>query len=192
MRIAIDPIARPADEACVAGFETRHGVCLPQDYRRFMLSHNGGLLHNNTDGVRAFFCLDEHEYWGLDHWASAYRRRLPEDLLPIATDGHGNVYCLAHRGESAGAVFFADMEPHPDGDGADPAALTQLSDTFAAFLDNLEPFDPDDLPEVHEEDWDVWSAGGERPARPLTPPPMPVRVKRRPRHWSENMRKQQP
>lgn len=189
MRIAIDSIARPADEAGVAGFEARHGVVLPQDYRQFLLAHNGGLPQNNTDGVRAFFCLDEHETWSLDRWANtAARKRLPDEMLPIAADAHGNLYCLAWRGESAGAVFFADMEQHPAAEADGAPVLTRLASTFTEFLDNLEPFDPDDLPEVREEDWDAWSSSDDPPPRPATPPPTPVRVTRRPRHWSDDLR----
>ena len=38
-------------ESDVASFEAAHGVCFPDDYRRFMLAHNGGLV-TGTDWHR--------------------------------------------------------------------------------------------------------------------------------------------
>ena len=180
MHVVIQRITPSIGEGEVQEFERAHGLKLPDDYRRFLIEHNGGVPQNNSEGVRAFFCLGKHAQWGLEQAMVQHRDELPAGLCPVASDQLGNLYCVACAGDGEGAVYLWDRK------GKDAQApLSRAADSFGQFLDSLEPFDPDDMPEVHEEDWEDWLSGSD--AKAPEPAAIRVNVKRRARHWSERI-----
>lgn len=85
---------------------------------------------DNGSGVQAFYSAAEVR--------SALRQlsdRMPEHLVPIADAEGGNYVCLGLAPHGSGVLFW-DHETEE---------ATQISTSFAKFLENLRPFDPDSI-----------------------------------------------
>jgi hypothetical protein len=129
-------------------FETRIGARLPEEYRAFLLAHNGGepdpsdfeIGPNDYSGIHGgFYGLHQGpDYCRLDDNYDTFKGRIPDDLLAIADDDAGNQICIGIKGKSKGQIFFWDHEkeihlenePH----------LLYLN--FSTFLSNLEKWSP--------------------------------------------------
>jgi hypothetical protein len=123
------------------------GDRLPDPYRRFLLTHNGGtpdpagFVYADESGpytdseVARFMGIGDTNY-DLEEWSEIYRGRMPEELLPIAVDPGGNVICLAIAGANRGAVYFWDHEA--ESDPPTWSNVHRLADSFDAFLANLQ------------------------------------------------------
>jgi hypothetical protein len=135
----------------LAALERELGVRLPDDYREFMLVHNGGRpepadfpipgepVPDSWSTLQFFLSLNGQEYytdlgWHLD----MFRDRVPAELLPIAYDPGGNLVCLGIRGEHRGTVFFWDHELEAEEDKEpDYRNLSFVAESFTAFLQSL-------------------------------------------------------
>lgn len=90
-----------------------------------------------------FFRLGDNDSAGVNEFIPvidvgkqrAYIENIPTNAYPIASASCGN-YVLIDEGQN-GAVFFGDHEL--------PDKLTKLAGRFRAFLELLEPFDPDSI-----------------------------------------------
>jgi hypothetical protein len=128
----------------LTAFEDRLGFTLPDEYRDFLLAHNGGTPvpatfsseREGEDRVESLYGLhDGPDHLRLDEMWDIYRRRLPRGLLPIGADPFGNALCIALSGPHRGRIYFWDHEYEPQDDPFE--ALTPLADGFAMFLGSL-------------------------------------------------------
>ncbi|MCL6511720.1 MAG: SMI1/KNR4 family protein [Anaerolineae bacterium] len=106
----------------VARLEERLGFRLPEDYRAFLLQHNGGRpkpnvfsltdtdLATTEDTIAWFMCIKPGDVNDLLETASALQGRIPNNLLPIAVDPFGNYICIAVLGPDKGRIYFWDHE----------------------------------------------------------------------------------
>lgn len=107
-------------------FERTLGASLPDEYRDFLLSCNGGhspALVSSTEYTAP--CL----FWGFDypprdpedhpddtHWTlveqnlDCYEGRIPEDAIAFGDDVFGNLFLIGTRGEVRGHVYYWDHE----------------------------------------------------------------------------------
>lgn len=136
-------------------FERRVGATLPQEYRQFLLTVNGGWattdFHHpaSADGDHGVRCLYgigvEDEYRSMERSLGAYEGRYPAEFLPFGEDPGGNLVLIQWRGSDVGSVHFWDHEEEADED--EPPTyrnITRISDSFSAYLEELEPYE---LPE---------------------------------------------
>lgn len=140
------------DEARVARFEKKIGHRLPDDYRTFLLSVNGGVPEDlivAPDGsstgtlLQVFQGLETPED-GMDLEACLAVLQLreqgqfPAELLQIANDGLGNKFVLAVAGERRGQVFFLALDQHPerrmDTEWYHSRQFKKVADSFDAFI----------------------------------------------------------
>lgn len=134
-------------DAVLAAFEDVLGFVLPEDYRRFLLKHNGGrpvpsnfsIGGYDVSSVESFYGLhDGPDYARLDVAYNDLANRLPDGVAPVASDSFGNQVCVACRPWQYGRILFWDHETED---------VTELAEDFDAFLDSLfEWVDPNELP----------------------------------------------
>ncbi len=97
--------------------ERQLGIELPDDYRNFLLSHNGGSpklnifpiagdIIGNRGMLNRFLCIQEGDDDDMRVYVQTYQDRVPLNLLPIAYDPGGNLICLSVDGLDKGKVYF--------------------------------------------------------------------------------------
>jgi cell wall assembly regulator SMI1 len=140
---------RPATEQDVTHLEMALAAVLPADYREFLLQHNGGYpkpsgFCDGQEVVDSFFGFCEK---GNCLWCNYYMTRavIPADVIPIAGDPLGNYICLAVKKPRAGKVFFWDHEAGESG------GLSELAESFSAFLDSMCELPPDIDDEIDDD-----------------------------------------
>lgn len=145
----------PATPERVAAFEDRIGHALPDDYRRFLLTDNGGqperpvfaVPPDHWDVLRYLPGLHDGPYYhNLEYPLRTYRDegRMPPELIPIGSDPFGNWICLGVAGEPRGRVYFWEHEAEADED--EPPTwdnLRRLADSFTEFVAGLRLDRPD-------------------------------------------------
>lgn len=130
----------------LADFETSLGTRLPDDYRRYLLAHNGGVPTPNSfrlpDGggssVSSMYGLhDGPDHTRLDLVRGDYADRIPVWLLPIGNDPGGNELCIDLSEPGRGRIFFWDHET---------GELQIVAESFAAFIEGhlFEWIDPNE------------------------------------------------
>ena len=132
-RITVDELAMAEDTL---------GYALPDEYRRFLLRHNGGrpapeffpiegLDKNPYGAMKMFFGIGHaEESCDLLSNADVMAGMLPEGLLPIGCDNSGSLVCLGVYGEYQDRVLFWDYYD----DGPPEERLYSIADTFVDFL----------------------------------------------------------
>jgi SMI1/KNR4 family protein SUKH-1/ankyrin repeat protein len=153
MHVEIQDSYAPLRLQDIANFERELGAELPEQYREFLLSHNGGSFADEVwfanEATGAELCVDE--FYGLNteafygtelreviSWfqgpmSERTGERIPTDLIPIAETASDQV-CLAVSGKMRGAVYWWDIDESQD----EPWDNTILCATsFDSFLDGL-------------------------------------------------------
>lgn len=137
-------------EADVTELEALIGRPLPPPYRRFLLTHNGGVPAPNTVDIPGFdqSPTDVQEFFGLGlHIASSrldwnldtLRERLRGCLVPIGCDSGGNSFVLSLRARDEGAVLYLDLDAVYGDIGTAPPEFPVAAD-FDEFLSRLRNF----------------------------------------------------
>ena len=138
------------DESRMRLLESRIGCGLPEDYREFLMLHNGGRpiergfqfvmrngKHSNSV-IDWFLSLHDGEASNLESCLENLEDRIPPDVLPIARDPFGNVVLIGLRGGARGKVYFWDHEEEPDSQ-PDWSNIDRIADSFDAFMSGLKP-----------------------------------------------------
>ena len=137
----------PLPEARLAQFEAQIGYRLPEDYRRFLLEHNGGVPSPNcftisaeqgNDVLVGFFGLHSGQsYLRIDEAVEMIDDRLFPGLLPIGTDPFGNCMCVGLVEPYRGRVYFWDHEVASELDVPGSKGVILVAESFQAFLDSM-------------------------------------------------------
>ena len=125
-------------------FEVRFQMRLPEEYRDFLLKHNGALVEPTEflieDGEESssicgyFYGIAAGEFRNLEEEHASNQGYLPDECLAVADDGCGNYVCLAVSGEERGKMFFFDHETDAQCVVGD---MRLIATSFHAFLDGL-------------------------------------------------------
>lgn len=138
-------------DADVAAFEAKLGHRLPEDYRTFLLAHNGGRPSRRTFDydkkdltlLNCFLGLGrEDEGVGLEEPWELSREWLPPEILTIGYDDGGAQIALAVSGPHAGELWFC-LNDRPTGSNPrviwyDRRDVTKLASSFTEFLGKLQ------------------------------------------------------
>lgn len=139
--------SRPTDEQ-LAAFERLIEGVLPDDYRQFLKSENGGRPEPNSfrfklrdgreeDGaVHYFYALHEGQIGSLESKFEIFRERIPPDYLAIATDSFGNQILLRIAARNPGKIYFWDHEKEEDVPTL--RNMSSIANSFTEFVGSLE------------------------------------------------------
>ena len=137
---------------------------LPQDYKEFLLKHNGGSPNFDAFEIKNYFpngsssFTDIRYFFGLCHDKKSvmkcydifdnircYEGRVPNELLPIATDSLGNLICLGIKEKYYGKIYFWHHEEESDREEKPWwKNITLIADSFTDFLSTLSKYELDD------------------------------------------------
>ncbi|MBC7382684.1 MAG: SMI1/KNR4 family protein [Bacteroidia bacterium] len=129
-------------------------LTFPIEYKVHLQTNNGGQcypnifsffeLGNHTESsVNWFFAIFEGEYNNLKEYIDIYKieeKRLPNHILPIASDPGGNLICISCRESDYGYIYFWDHEneiDHNFSNDNDYSNLFLIATNFASFLEGL-------------------------------------------------------
>lgn len=128
----------------IASVEIKYGHKFPDDYRNFLLNYNGGIPSNDeveiesfpegSTDIQVFFGLNRYEeteniQWGLSLVEESCKGK---QLLPIACDSGGGLFCLKWINDSYDIVFL-------DVSGG-RATLYEVASSFSNFLKKIHSF----------------------------------------------------
>lgn len=138
---------RPTNLEEIAEFEKLIDAKLPEDYKQFLLKHNGGhpvmngfeLIETINDkessgAVSWFFPLYEGDS-NLLLWFKLTRNKLPDEYIPIGYD-NGDSICLVIKGENYGKVYYytSDWSYWSE---EDYNYIYLISNSFTEFINGL-------------------------------------------------------
>jgi SMI1 / KNR4 family (SUKH-1) len=137
--------------------QQRLGVRFPEEYKRHLAQFNGG--HPEPAGFRFvdetgrvdtsivgwFLAIYDGKYENFEstfRTLKVLRQRMPQELVPIASDQLGNQICMVFSGPDEGKIYLWDHDWEAD-DGEEPsyANCYPLANSLSEFFDKL--FDPE-------------------------------------------------
>ena len=125
-------------------FEKENGISLPEDYRAFLLEHNGGVPSPNeipdpSNIVTYILGMHNGEYYAsIYKHIDMFKHRLPFSTFPIATDPFGNLFIMSVHPEGLGHIYFWDHEQEPPfQDGSYTENTYFVAESFSEFLQSL-------------------------------------------------------
>ena len=131
----------------LADLERKLGVILLDEYRSFLLRYNGGRpnpsffpIHGFKDnafgGIQLFLGVDVPiRSSNLDWMYRTYQGRIPQNIIPIAITGTGDVLGLSLYGSDKGHVYFWDH----DNEHSPPTYenMYLIAPSFPEFLESI-------------------------------------------------------
>lgn len=133
-------------------FVEKYSLALPDDYKKFLLEHNGGDPVPSTNRtpetfVQWIYGIQDEENWASLEWnIDIYDERIPFKTIPIATDPGGNQFLLSYRPDSYGEIWFWDHENECETSAKDYFDnIIKSANSFSDFVNNLYEFiDPNE------------------------------------------------
>jgi hypothetical protein len=131
-------------------FEALIGQMLPDEFKQFLLLHNGGspepegfkfFLNDNEPEmamVAWFLALYEGEDENIRDDFYTFKDRIPKNMLAVARDPGGSLILLGLQDENKGQVFFwlRELEAE-DGEPATYDNVAFVANSFNEFLDSF-------------------------------------------------------
>lgn len=104
-------------EEHIATFEKQHDISLPEEYKKFLLTYNGGMtpktkfkINRVSSDVRAFYGLGNadknYNFQQLINNMNILEDYLEDDMLPIATTVFGDYITIGIGKAENGSIFF--------------------------------------------------------------------------------------
>jgi hypothetical protein len=152
--IRIERAGRTLSEAEVVALELRIGCRLPESYRCFLLENNGGVPTPDMDTIDIEHLLgsptDVGEFFGIDRpvtsstidWnLSTFEGRISNQMLPIACDSGGNLFCISLNERDYGSVVYCDFNPGFGYHVSNSAIYYPVAPDFDSFLERIRSFE---------------------------------------------------
>ena len=124
---------------------------LPEDYRNFLIEHNGGCpypnivnLENTQTDIQCLFGMNDAPYYtGFFDNLDSYIDRVPNFYMPIGNDSFGNIFLLSLRDSNFGEIAFWRHEQElKEGDAGEYFGnIEVVASSFSEFVDNLVTLD---------------------------------------------------
>lgn len=138
-----DGISQENLDEDIKSLEYNLGVRLPDDYKSFLLSHNGGvptpssfpvLSHPEKNlPIQLFFGIETSIVSVSISWNfETYKERIPDNSLPIGCSDFGDLICLVLSEDDYGWVIFWDLTGERGKDNLDN--VHKICGSFSEFL----------------------------------------------------------
>lgn len=133
------------DKSTIDGYESRTGISLPVEYRKFLLLYNGGIptpqqadIPKTKHSVLVDYLygiLPKRSRCDLEYEAERMSEHLPSGFIVIGHDPGGNAYLLATKGKERGRVYFWDKRGLLS--KSEGGNTFWLADSISSLLDSL-------------------------------------------------------
>ena len=146
--ITVTGALSPVTAEDIRDLQSHTGVTLPDDYREFLLKHNGGTPH--PDGFRSkdeklssfvtrFAPISDDDQYNLQGEIEGITeyRYIPRDMIPIGIDPVTNRIVLVVSGPDTGRVFYWAWDEEPETPTCSRKYMRLLADSFDEFLASL-------------------------------------------------------
>ncbi|MCB9261955.1 MAG: SMI1/KNR4 family protein [Flavobacteriales bacterium] len=114
-KVEIELAKKQLTDADLDYFEKEYNKKLPQNFRKYLLKYNGGLVENRDDLDILLSLLEGNK---IEHWVRSHQileQNIDPDYLPFANDHTNNPYCLILKeGDDYGKVVFIEMDFQSD------------------------------------------------------------------------------
>ena len=152
MKINFEYSYRYITEQDIKDFEAKYNVQLPEGYKDFLLSHNGGKTDRRrfttsdenkegtiTSSIMMFFPLSSEIENNLESMYSFYNigSIVPSDFLPIGVDPVDSLICLAIKGNNLGYVYHCDLDYFEEDNELKEEFIRVISKDFQDFVNEL-------------------------------------------------------
>ena len=132
-------------------FVKKYSLILPDDYKKFLLEHNGGAPVPSTNKtpetfVQWIYGIHQEDWASLEWKIEIYDERMPSNTLPIASDPGGNQFLLSLRPDSYGEIWFWDHENESETNAREYFDnIRKSASSFSDFINDLyEYIDPNE------------------------------------------------
>lgn len=140
--------AGPIGADRIDALEKELGVRLPEQYRTFLLTHNGGTPTPNVldingapfkgTSVQTLFGIDDPiESCDIRWNMQMFRDRMQDPLLAIGCDGFGHIFCIVLDGDQRGEIHYFNLD-------VDPPEPYFIAKDFDSFIAKLREFTPEE------------------------------------------------
>ncbi len=147
----------PLAEKHVVALEATMGATIPEPYRSFLLTYNGGSPKPDViviDGapfkgtdLRDFFGIGTiHEINEISWHLEICTGCLENKLLPIASDSGNNFFVIPLTDEERGSVYYFLV--WSGGRPLDPPEPYLVAPDFQSFLDKIRDLTPEELADI--------------------------------------------
>ena len=138
--------SRPTD-ADIGAFESFINGSLPDDYKFFLKTENGGrpkpkqfrfttkVGKIEESAAHYFFALHEGRVGNLRKSFERYHTRVVSGYLPIGTDPFGNLIIMSTSAQGKGRIYFWDHENEADLPSV--ANMSLIANSFSEFAAGL-------------------------------------------------------
>lgn len=138
--IEFDTANEPISEECLADFEKRYGITLPEQYKHFLRQHNGGrpvlgefIVPNWGDSIpNNFYGIGSGDIYNIERCISSFGDVIPAEMIPIADDPGGNQICIGVVGSARGRIYFWAHDDWDDDDN--PSAPVEIAPSLDEFF----------------------------------------------------------
>lgn len=144
-KVEITGAETPVCSEALEQVEKRLDIHLPDQYRQFLLKHNGGkptpdlfkCANGGSSFVHKFLAIHDGPYDNFEQENSSFRanKAVPDNIIPIACDAFGNYVCLSVSGADIGALYFWNHEKQRQ--KASYKNLCLIAESFDQFLASL-------------------------------------------------------
>lgn len=130
-----------AIESTLAEFEKKIGARFPEDFREFFIKSNRIEHSLSTFKISAEQGDSRvHEIYKSDlenEW-NVFKNRIPQTMIPFASDPFGNQLCIGVTGDEKGKVYFWDHELEGEEDEQPYYKnVYKIAESFQDFLSGL-------------------------------------------------------
>ncbi|REK76866.1 SMI1/KNR4 family protein [Paenibacillus paeoniae] len=148
MNIKCEFSFNPIGNQEIEAFEKTFNFVLPDEYKRFLLCHNGGKTVQRrfetkdetvTSSIMLFLPLcDEHKR-NLEGYYKKYNsgKIVPSNFIPIGVDPADSLICLSIKGEDKGAVYYCDLDYLEEDNELKQECMKLVSFSFSEFIHSL-------------------------------------------------------